>query len=112
MPTSTMLKESLNAVMEVEQATIGEVDIVPCKSKWSIHTWIYGIRLSKSLFSSEREGINEIGESIMNMIRSEVEICDKFDGFTLCHSIAGGTGSGLGSWILEQFPDFLYVSVV
>jgi len=54
----------------------------------------------------EKDDINEIGESIMNMIRSEVEICDKFDGFTLCHSIAGGTGSGLGSWILEQLPDF------
>ena len=48
----------------------------------------------------------------MNMIRSEVEICDKFDGFTLCHSIAGGTGSGLGSWILEQLPDFLYVLII
>lgn len=27
----------------------------------------------------------------------------------LSHSIAGGTGSGLGSWILENIPDSMYV---
>lgn len=28
-----------------------------------------------------------------------------FQGFVLCHSIAGGTGSGMGSHILEQLTD-------
>ena len=32
----------------------------------------------------------------------EVGYCDSLEGFTVCHSIAGGTGSGLGSWLLEQ----------
>ena len=27
---------------------------------------------------------------------------DSLEGFTVCHSIAGGTGSGLGSWLLEE----------
>ena len=31
--------------------------------------------------------------------------CDSLEGFTLCHSIAGGTGSGLGSWLLEQLNE-------
>jgi len=26
-------------------------------------------------------------------------------GFVLCHSIAGGTGSGMGSYLLEQLND-------
>lgn len=26
-------------------------------------------------------------------------------GFVLCHSIAGGTGSGLGSYLLERLTD-------
>lgn len=26
-------------------------------------------------------------------------------GFVLCHSIAGGTGSGLGSYLLERLND-------
>lgn len=28
-----------------------------------------------------------------------------FQGFVLCHSIAGGTGSGLGSYLLERLND-------
>lgn len=28
-------------------------------------------------------------------------------GFVLCHSIAGGTGSGLGSYLLEKLNDRL-----
>jgi len=28
-----------------------------------------------------------------------------FQGFVLCHSIAGGTGSGMGSYILERLND-------
>ena len=30
---------------------------------------------------------------------------DSLEGFTLCHSIAGGTGSGMGSWLLEALND-------
>lgn len=28
-----------------------------------------------------------------------------FQGFVLCHSIAGGTGSGMGSFMLESLAD-------
>ena len=45
---------------------------------------------------------SEHREQILNIIQSEAEAADCVEGFTLTHSIAGGTGSGLGSWILEQ----------
>uniref|UniRef100_A0A914XWZ0 Tubulin/FtsZ GTPase domain-containing protein n=1 Tax=Panagrolaimus superbus TaxID=310955 RepID=A0A914XWZ0_9BILA len=45
------------------------------------------------------------GDQILNIIQSEVEISDKIDGFSVSHSIVGGTGSGLGSWILEKLVD-------
>ena len=35
------------------------------------------------------------------MIDREADGSDSLEGFVLCHSIAGGTGSGLGSYILE-----------
>ena len=44
-------------------------------------------------------------ETIVNMIQHEVERTDSFQGFLLCHSIAGGTGSGLGSYLLETLND-------
>lgn len=40
--------------------------------------------------------------SINDMIQREVESCDNLESFMLFHSIAGGTGSGFGSLILES----------
>lgn len=41
-------------------------------------------------------------EEVMDIIQREAEGCDALEGFFLCHSIAGGTGSGFGSMLLEQ----------
>jgi tubulin gamma len=40
-------------------------------------------------------------DDIMEMIEREVEGSDSLEGFILIHSIAGGTGSGFGSRLLE-----------
>ena len=37
----------------------------------------------------------------MEMIDREVDGSDSLAGFVICHSIAGGTGSGMGSYPLE-----------
>jgi hypothetical protein len=39
------------------------------------------------------------------LVDREAEYCDSLEGFTLCHSIAGGTGSGMGSYLLELLSD-------
>eukprot|EP00708_Paratrimastix_pyriformis_P002725 GAFH01001478.1.p1 GENE.GAFH01001478.1~~GAFH01001478.1.p1 ORF type:complete len:475 (+),score=160.38 GAFH01001478.1:9-1433(+) len=44
-------------------------------------------------------------EQLMEMIDREAEGSDSLEGFVLCHSIAGGTGSGLGSYLLEKLTD-------
>lgn len=36
-------------------------------------------------------------ESIMEIIRRQVEACDSLGGFFLMQSLAGGTGSGVGT---------------
>jgi len=41
----------------------------------------------------------------MDMIDREADGSDSLEGFVLCHSIAGGTGSGMGSYLLEQLND-------
>jgi len=46
-----------------------------------------------------------IQEEIFDMIDREVDGSDSPEGFMLLHSIAGGTGSGLGSFILERMND-------
>lgn len=44
-------------------------------------------------------------EEVFDIIDREADGSDNLEGFTLCHSIAGGTGSGLGSYILEKLND-------
>ena len=53
----------------------------------------------------------KIHETIFDIIDREVECSDSLEAFTVCHSTAGGTGSGLGSYFLgkllnSQFRDF------
>jgi tubulin gamma len=45
-------------------------------------------------------------EPIIEMINREAEGCDFLEGFQFCHSIAGGTGSGMGSYLLEKISDY------
>ncbi|KAI0005856.1 gamma tubulin [Russula compacta] len=44
-------------------------------------------------------------EDIIEMVDREAEGSDSLEGFMLMHSIAGGTGSGLGSFLLERLND-------
>lgn len=44
-------------------------------------------------------------EEILEMIDREADGSDSLEGFQLIHSIAGGTGSGMGSNILEKLND-------
>jgi len=44
-------------------------------------------------------------DQIIEMIDREADGSDSLEGFVLCHSIAGGTGSGMGSYLLERLND-------
>lgn len=44
-------------------------------------------------------------EDIFDIIDREADGSDSLEGFVLTHSIAGGTGSGMGSYILERLAD-------
>lgn len=53
-------------------------------------------------------------DEIMNKLRRESEEADSLQCFMLFHSIGGGTGSGLGTYILEllaeEFPEVYWFS--
>jgi tubulin epsilon len=56
-------------------------------------------------------------EELIEKIRRPVEFCESLQSFLLLHSLGGGTGSGLGTFILElledQFPNaYRFVSPV
>ena len=47
----------------------------------------------------------KLQEEVFDMLDREAEGSDSLEGFIMCHSIAGGTGSGMGSFILERLND-------
>lgn len=51
---------------------------------------------------------NMVKENVCDIIQREAEACDSLGALYLMHSIAGGTGSGFGSFLLgklkDQFP--------
>jgi tubulin gamma len=47
----------------------------------------------------------KLQEEIFDIIDREADGSDSLEGFVLCHSIAGGTGSGMGSYIMERLSD-------
>jgi tubulin gamma len=46
-----------------------------------------------------------VQEELMEMIDREADGSESLEGFLVCHSIAGGTGSGMGSFLLERLND-------
>ncbi|KAH8413560.1 hypothetical protein KR009_012286 [Drosophila setifemur] len=44
-------------------------------------------------------------EEVFDILDREADGSDSLEGFVLCHSIAGGTGSGMGSYVLEHLAD-------
>ena len=46
-----------------------------------------------------------VHEELMEMIDREADNSDSLEGFLMLHSIAGGTGSGCGSYLLEKLND-------
>lgn len=46
-----------------------------------------------------------VADDLMDMLDREAEGSESLEGFMMMHSIAGGTGSGLGSFMLERIND-------
>jgi len=49
--------------------------------------------------------VEKVQEEIFEMVDREADGSDSLEGFVLIHSIAGGTGSGVGSYLLENIND-------
>ncbi|XP_054641607.1 tubulin beta-1 chain isoform X1 [Dunckerocampus dactyliophorus] len=56
----------------------------------------------------------ELIEQVIDRVRNESESCDCLQGFQLVHSLGGGTGSGMGTLIInkirEEYPDRIMTS--
>ncbi|KAI3710806.1 hypothetical protein L2E82_40600 [Cichorium intybus] len=63
----------------------------------------------RDLYNHENIFVSQEGAGARNNwtvdMNREADGSDSLEGFVLCHSIAGGTGSGMGSYLLETLND-------
>ena len=73
----------------------------------------YGHSRQKQQF---HKGSNSSPEAILSSLRKEMERSDSMHGILLTHSLAGGTGAGLGSRIVQEiretYPKVYLMSIV
>jgi tubulin beta len=90
----------------------------------SIRTSAYGQLFDPNTFISKHCGTDSnwgrgfyqdgrsISDDVMKALRREVEKCERLQGFQLTHSLGGGTGSGLGSLLMQRIKEEYCDSVV
>lgn len=58
-----------------------------------------------NIFACGYSAAAKMADTLLDMLDREADGSDSLEGFMLLHSIAGGTGSGMGSFLLEQIHD-------
>lgn len=97
-PRALMLDLEPSAIQDVENYFPGMFD--------SRASWISPEELGAGNSWSKGYDYGLANQDIfLNMIDKEIDATDNFEGFQLLHSVAGGTGSGLGSSLLEAISD-------
>jgi tubulin epsilon len=84
---NSILKDNLGTLFD-EQQLIS--DVSGSGNNWAHGHEVYGKKYANAILES---------------IRRAAECCDSLQSFFLIHSMGGGTGSGLGTYILEQLKD-------
>ena len=85
----------LNNMMRSEVGSLFDSSQIVSSISGAGNNWAHGHFEYGSIYGGE----------IMNTIRRKAEECSSLQCFILTHSMGGGTGSGLGSYILTQIAD-------
>ena len=52
----------------------------------------------------------ELIDSVLDVVRKEAESCDCLQGFQVCHSLGGGTGSGMGTLMISKIREEIRIA--
>jgi len=99
-------------LVDLEPGTMESIQTGPYSKLFKPDNFVYGHNSAGNNWAKGHysEG-SEVVDQVLEVIRREAETCDCLQGFQLCHSLGGGTGSGLGTLLLskirEEFPERL-----
>jgi tubulin beta len=98
------------ALVDLEPGTLDVIKASPMGKMFKPDNFTFGAsgagnNWAKGHYTEGAELIDEV----VDVIRKETESCDCPQGFQICHSLGGGTGSGLGTLLLlkirDNYPD-------
>eukprot|EP00850_Spirogloea_muscicola_P012754 SM000084S23090 [mRNA] locus=s84:28931:30796:+ [translate_table: standard] len=97
-------------LMDLEPGTMDSVRSGPCGQIFRPDNFVFGQTGAGNNWAKGHytEGA-ELIDSVLDVVRKEAENCDALQGFQVCHSLGGGTGSGMGTLLIskirEEYPD-------
>eukprot|EP00027_Filamoeba_sp_ATCC50430_P011437 CAMPEP_0168551048 /NCGR_PEP_ID=MMETSP0413-20121227/5962_1 /TAXON_ID=136452 /ORGANISM="Filamoeba nolandi, Strain NC-AS-23-1" /LENGTH=455 /DNA_ID=CAMNT_0008581543 /DNA_START=61 /DNA_END=1425 /DNA_ORIENTATION=+ len=92
------------AVMaDLDPSVIGDIQNGAYRQLFSPDSLFAGKEDAASNFARGRYTVGrDVADSIMERLRKQADKCDSLQGFSLFHSVGGGTGSGLGTYLMER----------
>ncbi|KAK9072918.1 hypothetical protein SSX86_009354 [Deinandra increscens subsp. villosa] len=97
-------------LMDLEPGTMDSLRSGPCGQIFRPDNFVFGQSGAGNNWAKGHytEGA-ELIDSVLDVVRKEAENCDCLQGFQVCHSLGGGTGSGMGTLLIskirEEYPD-------
>lgn len=92
-------------LIDMEPSVIGKsTSTLPMFNPRNVHLSEQGNSAANNWINGYKYGTEE-EEALINLIDREADKCNNLSNFQLFHSVAGGTGSGVGSKILELISD-------
>jgi tubulin epsilon len=103
-PISSLRARAL--LVDMEEGVVNEVAKGPLGELFDQRQYVTAVSGSGNNWAhGHMEYGRQYDEDILNSIRQTVEYCDSLQSFFLMHSLGGGTGSGLGTYILKRLED-------
>merc|ERR1712080_570210 len=93
-------------LVDLEPGTVDVINASPVGKLFKPDNFVFGASGAGNNWAKGHytEGA-ELIEEALDVIRKEVENCDCPQGFQICHSLGGGTGSGMGTLLLLKLRD-------
>nr|KYP43714.1 Tubulin beta-1 chain [Cajanus cajan] len=97
-------------LMDLEPGTMDSVRSGPCDQIFLPDNFVFGQSGADKNWAKGHytEGA-ELIDSVLDVVRKEAEHCDCLQGFQVCHSLGGGTGSGMGTLQISKIRLKFYI---
>lgn len=94
-----------SVLIDLEPLVVAKTtNLLPMINPRNVHLSEHGLGAANNWGNGYRYG-NEHKEELLNIIDREIDKCDNLGNFQLFHSVAGGTGAGVGSLVMELLND-------